>query len=206
MNRTSSASASVADTNQLWINQTRLIRQWVCYKGAFDIDLVIEMINKQNKQCNACSRQKSKQWVCFNDTNETSAIKCNESESEVSLLKWHKTTRVDLLIESINERNRSRYTRVVDRNRNSESASMTIHSIQSRIFFYLHLLRFISIHDIDDNSKMICTENRMKRILYVSRQRMKHILYVWNHEDMSWNSFIVEYLKLNRKSLLEWQE
>ncbi len=206
MNRTSSASASVADTNRLWINQTRLIRQWVCYKDAFDIDLVIETINEQNKQCDTCSRQKSKQWVCFNDTNETSAIECNESESEVSLLKWHRTTRVDLLIESINEWNRSRYTRVVDRNRNSESASMTTYSIQSRIFFYLHLLRFISIHDIDDNSKMICTENRMKRILYVSRQRMKHILYVWNHENMSWNSFIVEYLKLNRKSLLEWQE
>ncbi len=76
---------------------------------------------------------------------------------------------------------------------------MTIHSIQQRIFYYLYLLRFISIHDIDDNSKMICTEDRMKRILYVSRQKMKHILYVWNHEDMSWNLFIAEYLKLNRK-------
>ncbi len=44
-------------------------------------------------------------------------------------------------------------------------------------------------------AKMICTADRIKRILYV-----------WNHEDMSWNSFIIKYLKLNRKSLLEWQE
>ena len=34
-------------------------------------------------------------------------------------------TRVDLLIESINEQNKSCYTRVVDRNQNSESASKT---------------------------------------------------------------------------------
>ncbi len=34
-------------------------------------------------------------------------------------------TRVDFLIESINEQNKSCYTCVVDRNQNSESASMT---------------------------------------------------------------------------------
>ncbi len=206
MNRTSSASASVAGTNRPWINQTRLIRQWACYKGASDIDLVIETVNEQNKQCDACSRQEPKQWACFNGTNGTSATECDEPEPEVSLLKWHRTTRVDLLIEPVNERNRPRYTRVVDRNRNSEPASMATHPIQSRTFFYSHLLRFISIHDIDDNSKMICTGDRMERILYASRQRMEHILYAWNHEDMSWNPSTVEYLKLNRKSLLEWQE
>ncbi len=79
-------------------------------------------------------------------------------------------TRVDLLIESINEQNKSCYTRVVDRNQNSESASMTTHSIQQRIFYYSHLLRFTSIHDIDGNSKMICTADRMKHVLYVSRE------------------------------------
>ncbi len=133
-------------------------------------------------------------------------------DSELIRLDWSDsesaTKTRSILISSLRwSMNRtSNATCVVDRNRNSESASMTTHSIQSRIFFYSHFLWFISIHDIDDNSKMICTENRMKRILYVSRQRMKHILYAWNHEDMSWNSFIVEYLKLNRKSLLEWQE
>ncbi len=55
-------------------------------------------------------------------------------------------------------------------------------------------------------AKMICTADRIERILYVSRKRIEHILYVWNHKNMSWNSFIIEYLKLNRKSLLEWQE
>ncbi len=44
-------------------------------------------------------------------------------------------------------------------------------------------------------AKMICTADRIERILYA-----------WKHEDMSWNPSTVEYLKLNRKSLLEWQE
>ncbi len=87
----------------------------------------------------------------------------------------------------------------------SEPAWMATHSIQQRTFFYSHLLRFSSIHNIDGNSKMICTADRMKHILYASRKRMEHILYAWNHEDMSWNSFIVEYLKLDKKGLLEWQ-
>ncbi len=51
------------------------------------------------------------------DTNETTLLHaCSRRESE---------TRVDLLIESINEQNKSCYTRVVDRNRNSQSATMT---------------------------------------------------------------------------------
>ena len=79
-------------------------------------------------------------------------------------------TRVDLLIESVNEQNKPCYTRVEDRNQNSEPASMTIHSIQQRTFYYSHLLRFTSIHDIDGNSKMICTADRMEHVLYVSRE------------------------------------
>ncbi len=47
---------------------------------------------------------------------------------------------------------------------------MTTHSIQQRIFYYSHLLRFTSIHDIDDNSKMICTADRIKHVLYVLKE------------------------------------
>ncbi len=39
-------------------------------------------------------------------------------------------TQVDLLIKSINEQNKSCYTHVVNRNQNSESASMITHLIQ----------------------------------------------------------------------------
>jgi len=76
---------------------------------------------------------------------------------------------VDLLIEPVNEQNKPCYTRVVDRNQNSEPASMATHPIQQRTFYYSHLLRFTSIHDIDGNSKMICTADRMKHVLYASR-------------------------------------
>ena len=53
-------------------------------------------------------------------------------------------------------------------------------------------------------AKMICTANKVAYTICL--ERIEHILYVWKQKDMSWNSFIVEYLKLNRKSLLEWQE
>ncbi len=44
-------------------------------------------------------------------------------------------------------------------------------------------------------AKMICIANRVAYTIYL--ERIEHILYVWKQEDMSWNSFTVEYLKLN---------
>jgi len=97
-------------------------------------------------------------------------------DSELIRLDWSDskfaTKTRSILISSLRRSmNRtSNATHVVGRNRNSESATMTTHSIQQRIFYYSHLLRFISIHDIDGNSKMICTADRMKHVLYVSRE------------------------------------
>ncbi len=114
-------------------------------------------------------------------------------------------TWVDLLIESINDQNKSCYTHVVDRNQNSESASMTTHSIQQRIFYYLHLLRFISIHDIDDNSKMICIADRMKHVLYVSRELNIYYMFentkIWAETHSSLNIWSwIERVCLNDKN------
>ncbi len=53
-------------------------------------------------------------------------------------------------------------------------------------------------------TKMICTADRVAYTICL--ERIEHILYIWKQKDMSWNSFIIEYLKLNRKNLLEWQE
>ncbi len=99
----------------------------------------------------------------------------------------------------------SNATRVVGRNRNSEPATMTTHSIQQRTFYYSHLLRFTSIHDIDGNSKMICTADRMKHVLYASREL--NIYYmpgntkIWAEIRSSLN--IWSWIE---RKLLEWQE
>ncbi len=68
---------------------------------------------------------------------------------------------------------------------------MTIHSIQQRIFSYFYLLRFTSIHNIDGNSKMICTADRMKHVLYVLRELniyyMSEITKIWAETRSSLN-------------------
>ncbi len=43
---------------------------------------------------------------------------------------------------------------------------------------------------------MYCRQNETCTICL---ERIEHILHVWKYENMSWNSFITEYLKLNRK-------
>ena len=87
-----------------------------------------------------CSKQKSEQWVCFND---------NLLDSATNLLLF---------------------------------ASSTI---------YLY-----SQHWWQQQDDMYCRQNETCTICL---ERIEHILHVWKHEDMSWNSFIAEYLKLNRK-------
>jgi len=47
---------------------------------------------------------------------------------------------------------------------------------------------------------------RQDRTYTICLEGIEHILYAWKQEDMSWNPSTVEYLKLDRKSLLEWQE
>ena len=60
-----------------------------------------------------------------------------------------------------------------------------------------------SQHWQQQQDDMYCRQNETCTICF---KRIEHILHVWKHKDMSWNLFIIEYLKLNRKSLLEWQE
>ena len=127
------------------------------------------------------------------DMNETSSIKCNR-----------------------HERNKFYYIRVVDTNQKTtiDLIDWARHSIVSllqwqftrfsnepltRTFYDLSLFTTLAT-----TAKMICTADRIAYTICL--ERIEHILYVWKHEDMSWNSFIVEYLKLNRKSLLEWQD
>ena len=114
-------------------------------------------------------------------------------------------TQVDLLIKSINEQNKSCYTHVVNRNQNSESASMITHLIQQWIFYYLHLLQFIFIHDINNNSKMICIADRMKHVLYVLRELNIYYMFenmkIWAEIHSSLNIWSwIERVCLNDKN------
>ena len=77
--------------------------------------------------------------------------------------------------------------------------------IQSRIFLYSHLLQFISIHNIDDNSKMIYTADRMKHVLYVLRELniyyMSEITKIWAETHSSLNIWSwIERVCLNDKN------
>ncbi len=82
---------------------------------------------------------------------------------------------------------------------------MTTHLILQRIFYYLHFLQFISIHNIDNNSKMICTADRIKHVLYILKELNIYYMFenmkIWAeiHSSLNIWSWI-------ERKLLEWQE
>ncbi len=121
---------------------------------------------------------------------------CSKYESEVSLLQrrvwyWFRC-QVDHSIVSLLEQH-SKWVCYNDIRTWFSNESLTC------IFYDLSLFTTLTT-----TAKMICIANRVTYIICF--KRIKHILYVWKHKNMSWNSFIIEYLKLNRKNLLEWQE
>ncbi len=129
---------------------------------------------------------------------------CSKHESIVSLLQ--RQIMIDLVIELIIEWTKQALLHACSRHESIVSLiqwqfTQFSNEFLIRIFYDLSLFTTLMT-----TAKMICTADRIKRILYVLRKRIEHILCVWKQEDMSWNSFIIEYLKLNRKSLLEWQK
>ena len=121
---------------------------------------------------------------------------CSKHESEVSLLQrrvWYwSCCRVNHSIVSLLERH-LKWVCYNDIRTQFSNKSLT------HTFYDLSLFITLMI-----TAKMICTADRVAYTICL--ERIEHILYVWKHKDMSWNSFIIEYLKLNRTSLLEWQE
>ncbi len=120
--------------------------------------------------------------------NETSAIKCDKSEPEVSLLQWQ---------ENDWSRHWAHHSIVSLLERHLKSNLVTNLSLFASSTIYLY-----SQHWWQQQDDMYCRQNET---CIICLEKIEHILHVWKHEDMSWNSFIIEYLKLNRKSLLEWQ-
>ncbi len=116
--------------------------------------------------------------------NETSAIKCDKSESEVSLLQWQ---------ENDWSHHQARHSIVSLLERHSKSNSVT-----NLLLFASSMIYLYSQHWWQQQDDMYCRQNETCTIYF---KRIEHILHVWNHKDMSWNSFIAEYLKLNRKKI-----
>ena len=74
-------------------------------------------------------------------------------------------------------------------------------SVTNLSLFASSMIYLYSQHWQQQQDDIYCRQNETCTIYL---ERIEHILHVWNHEDMSWNLFIIEYLKLNRKNLLEW--
>jgi len=131
----------------------------------------------------------------------SSATRCRQ-KSEVSLLQ--KQITIDLVIKLVIEWTKQALLHACSRHESIVSLlqwQLTWFSNESLIHIFYDLSLFTTLMT---TAKMICTADRVAYTICL--ERIEHILYVWKHKDMSWNSFIVEYLKLNRKNLLEWQE
>jgi len=132
----------------------------------------------------------------------SSATRCRH-EPEVSLLQGQIT--IDLVVEPVIEWTKQALLHACSRHESIVSLlqwQLTRFSHEpSLICIFYDLPLFTTL---TTTAKMICTADRVAYTICL--EKIEHILYAWKHEDMSWNSFIVEYLKLYSKSLREWQD
>ncbi len=155
-------SEFASKTNNDWSCHQARHSKWVCYNDKSIVDLLIESVIEQKTSSIECNRHEWNKFYYMRvvDTNETdSAMRCRHESKDNDWSHW--------LSSSLD----------------SESAWKTFevsllqwhqNLIQQRIS-YSYLLWFISVHDIDDNSKdnMYC---RQSSIYYMSRKNRTYTI------------------------------